>query len=416
MKSEDRIAAADAPLDAGGKITSFPGREAKMPAAAPSGDVDGAHPPVDFSRTVPDVTAEKPAAAAPAKQKRGIRSAILPIIGLAVLSGAGWYGYDYWTDGRFMINTDDAYLQTDISDVSPKVQGYVEEILVSENQQVKAGDLLFRLDDGDYTIAIDNARAKIEAQKQTLNRISAQTDAAATAVGQAEANRKAAAAALRNAELGYGRARDLLKTNVVAQSKVDDAQAALDQAQAGLAGADAQIASAEANVAVLKAEYAEAESQVRSLELALSQAERNLSFTLLKAPLDGVVGNVAVHHGDLVSPGQQLAAVVPLSRLYVMANFKETQLGEIVAGEDVRIHVDALPDREFHGTVASVAPASGAVFSLLPPENATGNFTKVVQRVPVRIDLPADVLATGKLRAGMSVVVDIDSRTAPAAN
>lgn len=413
MKSEDRIAAAANP-EAGAKVTSFPGREATMPAAVQAGDADAAaHPAIGLAPTVPEVTAEKPA---PAKPKRGLRSMLLPVIGLALLSGAGWYGYGYWTDGRFLINTDDAYLETDISDVSPKVQGYVEEILVSENQKVKAGDVLFRLDDGDYKIAIDNARAKIESQEQTLNRINAQTAAARTAVGQAEANRKAAAAAQRNAELGYGRAKDLLKTNVVAQSKVDDAQSALDQAEAGLAGADAQIASAEANVAVLKAEYAEAESQVKSHELALRQAERNLSFTLLKAPLDGVVGNVAVHQGDLVSPGQQLAAVVPLSRLYVMANFKETQLGDIVAGEDVRIHVDALPDREFHGTVASVSPASGAVFSLLPPENATGNFTKVVQRVPVRIELPADVLATGKLRAGMSVVVDVDRRTAPEAN
>lgn len=346
-------------------------------------------------------------------RRKGVRAFILPVVLLTALGAGGWYGYNYWTDGRFLVNTDDAYLQADMSDVSPKVQGYVDEIRVHENQHVKAGDVLFRLDGGDYRIAIDSARAKLQTQQRTLERIKAQIEAAGAAVRQAEASRKARAAVAHNAELTHDRVTRLYATKVTSQAQVDDAQAALDQANADLAGADAQIASAKANVKVLEAQYAEAESVTATLQLALDQAELNFSYTELKAPFDGVIGNIAVHQGDLVSPGQKLAAVVPLGALYVEANFKETQLAGIAPGETARISVDALPDRKIEGTVTSLAPASGSVFSLLPPENATGNFTKVVQRVPVRIDLPADVLATGKLRAGMSVVIDIDTRTAP---
>jgi membrane fusion protein (multidrug efflux system) len=155
---------------------------------------------------------------------------------------------------------------------------------------------------------------------------------------------------------------------------------------------------------------------MKTLELARDKARRDLSFTILRAPYDGVVGNRSVEQGDLIQPGQKLAVLVPMDKLYIVANFKETQLARIVPGQKVRVSVDALSSHEeFEGTVSSLAPASGAVFSLLPPENATGNFTKVVQRVPVRIDVPADVLKTGKLRAGLSVVVDVDSRTAPGA-
>ncbi|TIX50875.1 MAG: HlyD family secretion protein, partial [Mesorhizobium sp.] len=165
-----------------------------------------------------------------------------------------------------------------------------------------------------------------------------------------------------------------------------------------------------ANIGVLEAQRAESASTLASLQLGRDKAARDLSFTVLKAPYDGVVGNRSVEQGDLVSPGQKLAVVVPMDKLYIVGNFKETQLGHLVAGEKVRITVDAIDGQSFEGTVSS-----GAVFSLLPPENATGNFTKVVQRVPVRIDVPADVLKTGKLRAGLSVIVAADSRTAPAA-
>ncbi|TGV68634.1 HlyD family secretion protein, partial [Mesorhizobium sp. M00.F.Ca.ET.149.01.1.1] len=322
--------------------------------------------------------------------------------------------YNYWTDGRFMIATDDAYVQADMSFVSPKISGYIDKVLVSENQQVKAGDPLFVIDNGDYKIAVGQAEAQIATLAKTLDRIDAQTKAAQASLSQAQAQKIADQAAADNAARAQDRAAQLLKTHVGTQAQLDDAQTALDQAKAALVGADAQIAAAQANIGVLEAQRAESASTLASLQLTRDKAKRDLSFTVLKAPYDGVVGNRSVEQGDLVSPGQKLAVVVPMDKLYIVGNFKETQLGRMVPGEKVRITVDAIDGQTFEGTVSSLAPASGAVFSLLPPENATGNFTKVVQRVPVRIDVPADVLKTGKLRAGLSVVVAVDSRTAPA--
>ncbi|TIP45625.1 HlyD family secretion protein [Mesorhizobium sp.] len=358
--------------------------------------------------------ATSPPAEAPAKKKRSARSFLLPIIALGLLGAGAWYGYDYWTDGRFMISTDDAYVQADMAFISPKISGYVDQVKVTENQQVKAGDPLLVVDNGDYKIAVAQAESQIATLSKTLDRIDAQTAAARASLEQAQAQKSADQAAAANAARVQARAAQLLKTHVGTQAQLDDAQTAVEQANAALVGADAQIAAAEANIGVLQAQRAETASTLASLQLARDKAARDLSFTVLRAPYDGVVGNRSVEQGDLISPGQKLAVIVPMDKLYIVANFKETQLARLVPGEKVRISVDAIDGQDFEGTVSSLAPASGAVFSLLPPENATGNFTKVVQRVPVRIDVPADVLKTGKLRAGLSVVVAVDSRTAPA--
>ncbi|TIL75567.1 MAG: HlyD family secretion protein [Mesorhizobium sp.] len=364
----------------------------------------------------PTEPATSPPAEAPAKKKRSARSFLLPILALGLLGAGAWYGYDYWTDGRFMISTDDAYVQADMAFISPKISGYVDQVKVTENQQVKAGDPLLVVDNGDYKIAVAQAEAQIATLSKTLDRIDAQTEAARASLEQAQAQKTADQAAAANAARVQARAAQLLKTHVGTQAQLDDAQTAVEQANAALVGADAQIAAAEANIGVLQAQRAETASTLASLQLARDKAARDLSFTVLRAPYDGVVGNRSVEQGDLISPGQKLAVIVPMDKLYIVANFKETQLARLVPGEKVRISVDAIDGQDFEGTVSSLAPASGAVFSLLPPENATGNFTKVVQRVPVRIDVPADVLKTGKLRAGLSVVVAVDSRTAPSAS
>ncbi|MBZ9770259.1 HlyD family secretion protein [Mesorhizobium sp. CA6] len=384
------------------EVRSFPNAKVQPSTEAPEVPVQPAAP------------VATPAAEAPAKKQRSVRSFLLPIIGLALLGAGSWYGYNYWTDGRFMISTDDAYVQADMSFVSPKISGYIDKVLVSENQQVKAGDPLFVIDNGDYKIAVAQAEAQIATLAKTLDRIDAQTKAAQASLSQAQAQKVADQAAADNAARAQVRAAQLVKTHVGTQAQLDDAQTALDQAKAALVGADAQIAAAQANIGVLEAQRAESASTLASLQLTRDKALRDLSFTVLKAPYDGVVGNRSVEQGDLVSPGQKLAVVVPMDKLYIVGNFKETQLGRMMPGEKVRITVDAIDGQTFEGTVSSLAPASGAVFSLLPPENATGNFTKVVQRVPVRIDVPADVLKAGKLRAGLSVVVAVDSRTAPA--
>ncbi|RWK54894.1 HlyD family secretion protein [Mesorhizobium sp.] len=364
----------------------------------------------------PTEPATSPPAEAPAKKKRSARSFLLPIIALGLLGAGAWYGYDYWTDGRFMISTDDAYVQADMAFISPKISGYVDQVKVTENQQVKAGDPLLVVDNGDYKIAVAQAESQIATLSKTLDRIDAQTSAARASLEQAQAQKTADQAAAANAARIQARAAQLLKTHVGTQAQLDDAQTAVEQANAALVGAEAQIAAAEANIGVLQAQRAETASTLASLQLARDKAARDLSFTVLRAPYDGVVGNRSVEQGDLISPGQKLAVIVPMDKLYIVANFKETQLARLVPGEKVRISVDAIDGQDFEGTVSSLAPASGAVFSLLPPENATGNFTKVVQRVPVRIDVPAEVLKTGKLRAGLSVVVAVDSRTAPAAS
>lgn len=375
-----------------------------------------AEAPATVPATTPAAEAAPQPAPAPAvapEKKSFVRRAILPVIGLAVLAAGGWYGYHYWVDGRFMVSTDDAYIEGDIASISPKVSGYVERVNVIANQQVKAGDPLITLDKGDYRIAADQARAQIATQTLALKRIDAQIEGSRASLQQAQAQKTVAEATVRSAKLTQGRASQLQAKAYASTSTLDTAAVALDQANANLIGADANIASANAAIAVLQAQRAEAESSVRSLELALEKAERDVGFTVLKAPYDGIVGNLSVQTGDLVSAGQKLAALVPVRQLYIDANFKETQIAHLAPGSKVKVHVDAFDEEPIIGTVSSIAPASGSVFSLLPAENATGNFTKVIQRVPVRIDLPKDALDSGRLRAGLSVIVDVDTRTAP---
>ena len=351
-------------------------------------------------------------AAGEKKKKRGLA---LPIIGLALLAGGAWYGYNWWTTGRFMVSTDDAYIGGDIATISPKVTGYVAKVNAVANQQVKAGDVLATLDDGDYKIALAQAEASLDTEKLSLQRIDAQIAGGEASLDQAKAQKVALEATVRGAQITQTRASDLQAKSVGTTASLDSANISLDQARANLVGGDAAIASAEANVTLLHAQRREAEGTIRQLALARDKAARDLSFTILKAPYDGVVGNRSVQEGDLVSPGQRLMALVPVRQLFIDANFKETQIQHLVPGSKVNVHVDAYDKHPIVGTVESISPASGSVFSLLPPENATGNFTKIIQRVPVRIALPQDALDSGRLRAGLSVVVDVDTRTAPEA-
>lgn len=370
--------------------------------------------PVAEAPSAPQPTAPATVEQAPAAKSGGKRR-LLPILLLAALAGGAWYGYDWWTTGRFMVSTDDAYVEGDIATISPKVTGYVAKVDVVANQVVKAGDVLVTLDDGDYRNALDQANAQIETVQLSLHRIDAQIDGARASLAQAQAQKSALEAAVRGAQINQTRASDLQSKAVGTTADLDTANVALDQARANLAGGEATIVSATANVALLEAQRKETEGSIRTLELQRDKAARDLSFTVLKAPYDGVVGNRSVQVGDLVSPGQRLMALVPSRELYIDANFKETQIRHLVPGSKVTVYVDAYDDDPITGTVQSIAPASGSVFSLLPPENATGNFTKIIQRVPVRIALPPAALDSGRLRAGLSVVVDVDTRTAPEA-
>lgn len=360
--------------------------------------------------------AETPAAAPAPAQKAKRRSPVLPVILLALLGAGGWYGYNWWTDGRFMVSTEDAYIEGSIAIISPKISGYVASVQATENQVVKAGDPLVTLDDGDYRIAADQAKAGKQSAELAVARIDAQLVGGEASLEQAKAQLGALEATLRGAEINQKRASELAAKSVGTAADLDNAGVALDQAKANLIAGKAAVASAEANLGLLKAQRDEALNTVHQQDLAIAKAQRDLDFAVLRAPYDGVIGNLAVQTGDLVSAGKRLAALVPVSDLYIEANFKETQIAHLVPGSKVSIHVDAYGDKPLEGTVTSIAPASGSVFSMLPAENATGNFTKVVQRVPVRIALPKDALDEGHLRAGLSVVVDVDTRTAPDAS
>ena len=381
----------------------------------PAVDESVAIPMLEEAPAIAPANDVAPKAAAPAK-KRSRRPMIFAGVGVIALLAGGYYGYDWFTTGRFMVSTDDAYVGGDIATISSKLSGYVAQVNVVANQTVKQGDALVTLDAGDYKIARDQAQAQIDTANLTLSRFDAQITGAQASLTQANAQKQALLAGQKNAQLAQQRASSLASSNVTSQSTLDQANAALDQANAQVAAGDAQIALAQSQIAVLQGQRAEAASQLKSLGLALDKANRDLGFTVLRAPYDGVVGNLAVQTGDLVSGGARLASLVATEALYIDANFKETQLSKLVPGEKVTIRVDAMDGAPIIGTVESLAPASGSVFSLLPAENATGNFTKVVQRVPVRIALPADALATGKLRAGLSVVVEADTRTAPSQN
>lgn len=336
---------------------------------------------------------------------------VVGVIGVGVLAAAAFWGHGYWTQGRFMVETNDAYVTADVTLISSRVQGYVSEVPIRENATVRAGDVLVRLDDGDYRIALETAQSRVLTTGDTLARIDAQIAAARAGVVQAEAAEQMAQAQLRAAQSNADRVQQLAKSNVAAQAQVDTAVEGLETTLANVASATASIANAQAQIGVLQAQHAEAKGAQRELELAAKQAQRNLGLTVLRAPAEGTIANLTLEVGDLVTSGTRLAALVPLGSLYIEANFKETQMAAVAMGADVHITFDAVDGRTFHSKIDSISPATGSVFSLLPADNATGNFTKVVQRVPVRIGIPQAALDAGFLRAGMSAVVEVDSRT-----
>jgi membrane fusion protein, multidrug efflux system len=348
---------------------------------------------------------------APAKPRRSRRKlAAIGLVAALALAAGGWYGHHWLTVGRFIVSTDDAYVRADATTLAAKVSGYVKSVGVADNAYVHAGDVIARIDDGDYQLAVDAARDKAATQQATVGRIGQQITAQQAAVVEANAQLAAKQAVETRAESELKRQQALAAKQFASQATLEQAKSNRDQAVAAVQSARASIASAIANVGVLEAQQQEAERQLQELKTAEAKAERDLSFTVIRAPIDGVIGNRALQVGDYVQPGQRLASLVPLTGVYVDANFKETQLANLRPGQKATISVDALPDHDITGTIASVSPASGSVFSLLPPDNATGNFTKIVQRLAVRIRLPEAVTDKRLLRPGMSVVVDVNTK------
>ena len=347
---------------------------------------------------------------APRRSPKARRLALIGAALLLVAGTAGTFGYHWWTVGRFIEATDDAYVGAHNTTLAAKVAGYVSSIAVEDNARVRAGDVIATIDDGDFRLAADAARDKVATQQATVDRIGQQIVAQQASVDQAKAQLVSAQAGATRARLELDRQQSLAQRDFASRQTLEQAQSNRDQGMAGVQSAQAAVDAAAANVDVLKAQQQEASRALDELRTALAKAERDLSFTVIHAPVDGVIGNRAVQTGDYVQTGQRLASLVPLDEVYVDANFKETQLAHLRPGQKVEISVDALPDQAIEGTISSLAPASGAVFSLLPPDNATGNFTKIVQRLPVRVSVPLEVATRQLLRPGMSVVVSVNTK------
>jgi membrane fusion protein, multidrug efflux system len=361
---------------------------------------------------VPAVTLASAAALPePARPKRAWRRTVLAGVALAALLGAGFWGYDYWTVGRFEVSTDDAYVRADSTTIAPKISGYIGEVRVRDNETVKAGQVLARIDDRDFRVALDQAKADVEAARAAVVSKQAQLDAQQSVIDTARAAVEVDRANATFAEQDNDRYASLAKTGY---GSVQNAQAAAAKIAAARAAIDRDIASlaaAQKQIELIKADLAQARAILAHDEAVQKQAELNLSYAMITAPMDGVVGNRTLRVGQYVEAGTQLMAVVPLDAAYIIANYKETQLTLVKPGQPVEVKVDMFPDAKVKGHVDSISPASGQEFALLPPDNATGNFTKVVQRVPVKIVLEPGHSLAGGLRPGMSVVPTINTKT-----
>jgi membrane fusion protein (multidrug efflux system) len=351
----------------------------------------------------------QPAEASKTTRRRPVRRAALVVALLAGTALAGYYGHDYWTTGRFQVSTDDAYVKADSTAIAPKVPGYLADVLVHDNQPVKAGQVLAHIDDRDLRTAFDQARADVAAAAATVQNLDARISLQAAEIAQAQAAVDSTKARLQFAQVDAARYQALVTTGAGTLQQTQKTGAARDEITAQLHHDEAAMLAAQRQVPVLTTLRDQAQAQLQHATAVARQAELNLSYATITAPIDGTVGARSLRVGQYVVPGTQLMAVVPLHAAYVVANYKETQLAHVRAGQAVSITVDGLSGTALQGHVDSLAPASGLEFALLPPDNATGNFTKIVQRIPVRVSID-DPAAAGLLRAGMSVEPSIDTR------
>jgi membrane fusion protein (multidrug efflux system) len=375
---------------------------ARRPAETPD------QPAIDRPGSAPAAAAQSVA------PKSGKRKVVLLGIGALLALAAAAYGVHYVLVGRFLVSTDDAYVRANSTTLGARVSGHIAAILPGDNVVVRAGDVIFRIDDGDYRIAVDAARSKIATQQATIDRIGRQATALESAVEQAKAQLASADAAMKRAGLDFDRQQALSTRGFASRATFEVSEAGRDQGVAAVKSAQAAYDAARDNVEVTKAQQAEARAQLAELQTSLAKAQRDLDFAQVRAPVDGTFSNRMVNTGDFIQAGQRLGNVVPLNDVFIDANFKETQLKRIRPGQPVTISVDAYGHRKFAGIVDSISPAAGSVFTLLPPDNATGNFTKIVQRLPVRVRVPKDVARQNLLRAGMSVYVTVDTNNGAA--
>ncbi|MGO4330319.1 HlyD family secretion protein [Cupriavidus sp. 2TAF22] len=334
------------------------------------------------------------------------------VTGVLVAAGVGLavYGQHWWTEGRFLQSTDDAYIGGEVTVVAPKVAGYLAEVRVTDNQQVHAGDLLARIDDRDYRAALAKAEGAVAAQQALLANLDATRALQEAVIGQARAAVTAVDADTVRAREDQARYQSLAAKSAVSLQSSQKADSDFKQSLANTQKAQASLLAAQRQVDVIATQKQQAQAALAQAIAERDIARLNLGYTELRAPIDGTVGNRRARVGAYAASGTQLLSLVPARGLWVDANFKEGQLARLRPGMRATVEADVLPGQVFHGRVTSLAPATGAQFSVLPPENATGNFTKIVQRVPVRIMLDETDTKLAMLRPGLSVVAEVDSR------
>ncbi|MHC4051702.1 HlyD family secretion protein [Bradyrhizobium sp. 25ACV] len=368
-------------------------------------------PRAEIFQQATEITPDNPKTPPTAPARNRVRRAALALAFLAGTATAVYYGHDYWTNGRYLETTDDAYVKADSTIIAPKISGYIAKVLVSDNEKVKAGQALAKIDDRDFKAALDQAKADVAAGEASVRNIDAQLELQQPIIEQSTADVTAADANLKFAQEERARYDDLMKTGSGTIQRAQQTDAALRASSAQLQHAKFGLLAAQRKIDVLTTQRAQTAAQLERARAVAQQATLNLSYTEITAPVDGTVGARSLRVGQYVQAGTQLMAVVPLDAVYVVANFKETQLTHVRPGQPVELHVDSFRNRTLHGHVDSLSPASGLEFALLPPDNATGNFTKIVQRVPVKIVLD-DHSLTGRLRPGMSAVPTVDTKQA----
>jgi len=343
--------------------------------------------------------------------RRAIKRTVLGLALALGVVGVADFGHYYLTTGQYLETTDDAYVKADSTIVAPKVSGYLAEVLVADNEPVKAGQLLARIDDRDFRAALDQARADVAAADAAVRNLDAQIELQQPIIKEQAAEVDAAEANLKFAQQERTRYDDLMKSGSGTVQRAQQTDAALRAQTAQLLQGKAGLDAANKKIEVLSTERAKADAQLAHARAVEQQAALNLSYTQITAAVEGTVGARSLRVGQYVQAGTQLMAVVPLDAVYVVANFKETQLTHVRDGQPVELRVDSFHSTKLRGHVDSLSPASGLEFALLPPDNATGNFTKIVQRVPVKIVLD-DASLKGLLRPGMSAVPTVDTKWA----
>ena len=354
---------------------------------------------------------EQKAKASLRPSRQAIKRAALALAAALGVAAAADFGHYYLTTGRYLETTDDAYIKADSTIIAPKVSGYIAQVLVGDNQPVTAGQLLAKIDDRDFRAALRQAEADVAAAEAAVRNLDAQLALQQPIIEQGTADIAAAEATLKFAQEEQARYDGLMKTGSGTVQRAQQTDAALRASNAQWQHAKSGLLAAERRVDVLTTQRAQAVAQRERAVAMEQQAALNLSYTAVTAPVDGTVGARSLRVGQFVQAGTQLMAVVPLDAVYVVANFKETQLTHVRNGQPVELTIDGFHGTKLRGHVDSLSPASGLEFALLPPDNATGNFTKIVQRVPVKIVLD-DHNLKGLLRPGMSAEPTVDTKSA----